>query len=608
MRVGGEGVPLETIGLEGDDPFARTSHVEDASWLAFADQTAFGENELAVVTLTAMSVLEQATRRLVQISGVIYALVIAVLGVIVVWMTKTLSDPLRHLADQAEKFGKGDYYTEIKVDTQDETGRLAAVINESRKNIGSKMVALGATKRALERQYQESEQLLGITSGLTAELDLDVLLAEIISVTTKILAAERGSLFMYDPDADELWSRVAGGQESHETIRFSASAGIAGACMTSGECINIPDAYEDSRFNQDVDKRTGFLTRTILCMPILSKTGKKIAVVQVLNKRVGTFTEQDEARLSAFSAQAAIALENAQLFETVDNMARSFERFVPVEFIKALGRESALEIEVGDGVSREITVFFSDIRGFTTLSEGMSAEQLLRFVNELFEYITPAIHNHGGFIDKLIGDAVMALFSVSADEAVRAAIGVRQGLLSFNRERRGNGASSVDIGIGLHTGELMLGTVGSVRRLDTTVIGDTVNLASRLEGVTKFYGVPIIISSATHERLKDPAAFRLRDIDMVRVKGKTEPVTLYESFDCDPPEVAHGKTENLDLFREAIEAYRAGQFADALEAFSSCARSCPQDMLTTLYVSRCEQHLGEAPDEEWTGITSLTEK
>ena len=248
LKAGGEEVSLETIELEGDEPSSRTSRIEDRLWLAFTDHTAFGENELVVVTLTAKDSLAEAARRLLEVRGVIYVLVIVVLGAIVVWVTKTLSDPLRRLTGQAENFGKGDYYTDIHVDARDETGRLAAVLNESRKNIGSKMVAIGAQKREIERQFRESQQLLGIASRLTAELDLDVLLAEIMKVTTTILKAERSTLFMYDSDTHELWSRVAGGQGPQETIRFPASDGVAGASITSGQCINIPDAYQDSRF------------------------------------------------------------------------------------------------------------------------------------------------------------------------------------------------------------------------------------------------------------------------------------------------------------------------------------------------------------------------
>ena len=170
----------------------------------------------------------------------------------------------------------------------------------------------------VEKARAEEAQLLEVTNAIASELHLDALLTKIISVTTSMLEADRSSLFLYDKKTNELWSRVAEGLQSKQ-IRIPSSAGIAGACFTSGETINIPDSYADPRFNPAVDKKTGYHTRTILCMPVVNKEGEKLGVVQVLNKKHGSFAPIDEKRLKAFTAQAAIALENAKLFEDVTN-------------------------------------------------------------------------------------------------------------------------------------------------------------------------------------------------------------------------------------------------------------------------------------------------
>ena len=178
----------------------------------------------------------------------------------------------------------------------------------------------------VERARREEAQLLEVTSVIASELQLDTLLAKVISATTEMLQADRSTLFMHDPASDELWSRVAEGLEVKE-IRFPAAAGIAGTCFSSGEVINIPDAYQDARFNPTVDKETGYRTRSVLCMPVANKEGRKLAVIQVLNKVGGPFGVVDERRLKAFSAQLAIALENAQLFEDVLN-ARNYNESI----------------------------------------------------------------------------------------------------------------------------------------------------------------------------------------------------------------------------------------------------------------------------------------
>jgi adenylate cyclase len=168
----------------------------------------------------------------------------------------------------------------------------------------------------LEQARREELELLAITEAISTELHLDTLLARIVAAATQLLDAERSTLFIYDPSTDELWSRVAEGSEQRQ-IRIPANAGIAGAAFASGEALNIPDAYTDPRFNREIDRRSGFRTRNLLNMPVIDRTGERLGVVQVLNKRGGQFTQVDIRRLRAFSADIAVALENARLFSDV---------------------------------------------------------------------------------------------------------------------------------------------------------------------------------------------------------------------------------------------------------------------------------------------------
>jgi len=171
----------------------------------------------------------------------------------------------------------------------------------------------------IEKAREEEAQLLEVTTALSRELHLRPLLVKIMTVVTTLLNADRSTLFLYDPGSDELWSHVALGMDA-KTIRIPAHAGIAGSVFKTGETINIPDAYQDSRFNKSVDKKTGYKTDSILCMPIINKSGTIIGVIQVLNKVGGPFISDDERRLDAFSAQASVAIENAKLFEDIIEM------------------------------------------------------------------------------------------------------------------------------------------------------------------------------------------------------------------------------------------------------------------------------------------------
>jgi class 3 adenylate cyclase len=210
----------------------------------------------------------------------------------------------------------------------------------------------------------------------------------------------------------------------------------------------------------------------------------------------------------------------------INETAESFSRFVPHEFLTFLGKTNIEDIRLGDQVHREMTILFSDIRSYTSLSEKMTPQQNIDFLNSYLMSVSPVIRKNGGFIDKYIGDAIMALFPGDPDDALEAAKGIHRQLEEFNAIRKLGGEEPIAVGVGIHTGNLMLGTIGEANRLDTTVISDAVNTASRLESLTKEHGVRVIISRETRERLKKD--YPLREIGSVRVKGKNEPVVIYE--------------------------------------------------------------------------------
>jgi len=216
-------------------------------------------------------------------------------------------------------------------------------------------------------------------------------------------------------------------------------------------------------------------------------------------------------------------------FHRLRGTLRSFERFVPRKFLGVIAPEGIEKIQVGNHATRTITILFSDIRGYTSISESSTAIEMFELLNEYLGEMGEAIDAHGGFIDKYIGDAIMALFDDEhADGALRASLAMRERLVAFNARRVAAGKMPIDIGIGLHRGEVVMGAVGFSARIDSTVIGDAVNLASRVEGLTKQYGVDILVTDAVKRALQEPGAFRLRMLDAAaKVKGKDEAVVLH---------------------------------------------------------------------------------
>lgn len=579
----------------------------------------------------------------------------------------------------------------------------------------------------VERQREEETILLEINSAVSSDLDIETLLDKVMQATTRLLDAERSTLFVYDTDSDELWSRVAQGVGSKE-IRFPAGAGIAGEAFRKRTVLNIPDAYADERFNQDIDRQTGFTTRSILCLPIMDKLGDPIAVMQVLNKRGGPFGGHDERRLQAFSAQIAIALENARLFRDVlslknynEGILRSLSsgvitldaacvlnkanaaalnilglemeevvgrtaegvfgewndwvvrslRFVaetggndyhadadlklgqcghrsvnltvaplfdiddsPMGYMlvfdditqdkrlrSTMARYLAKEVvdkvlESGDdpfhATAQEATVLFSDIRRFTAIAESIGANETVQMLNDYFSDMVEVVLRHGGLLDKYIGDAIMAVFGApivgpqDADDGVTVAIEMIRQLARFNERRLARGLQPIDIGIGVATGEVVAGSIGSEKRLDYTVIGDSVNLAARLESANKFYGTSVLIAGTTVEHMRTPRP--MRELDLLRVKGKQKPVAIFEPLECYGAGDQERLAAMLPIFSEGIQGYRARRWKEACTAFTEVLGGIPGDPLSQLYLHRCQYYESTPPPDDWDGVWSLTEK
>ena len=277
----------------------------------------------------------------------------------------------------------------------------------------------------------------------------------------------------------------------------------------------------------------------------------------------------------------------------------AYERFVPKQFLRFLNKASITDVKLGDQVQREMTVLFADIRAFTTLSEGMSPQENFNFINEYLSIVTPEIHSHKGFIDKYIGDAVMALFPESPDDAVLSAIAMQKKVALYNEKREQRGEVPIKIGIGLHTGSLMLGTIGGAQRMEGTVIADAVNLASRLEGLTKQYGAAIAISEKVLFQLDEMEQYGYRFLDRVKVKGKKEAVAVFEIYDSDPLLQQQFKTSTKSNFEKAIVLYYQQKFDLAQQFFQAILQLNPQDVAAQLYWTRCEKHQKNGLLEEW---------
>jgi adenylate cyclase len=554
------------------------------------------------------------------------------------------------------------------------------------------------------------------------------MLMRVVQEITGMLTSERATIFMHDQSTGTLFSRVSAGGEINE-IRFPSHLGIAGEVFTSGESMNIPHAYADLRFNPSFDKQTGFFTRSILCVPIVNNDNETIGVTQVLNKKGGVFSDEDEQRLKAFTAQISISLQNSKLFDDVqrvknynESMLQSMSNgvltmdpkgvvvtcntaalkiweagesdfvgknmqdlvgddgqwvleqlekvkdqnspqliadtafallgtnktvnltlmpLVAAEEDKELGSMIMFEDissekrmkstmsrymdpviasqmmdgdahEVLGGVSAEATVMFTDVRGFTSITEEYGAQGTVSFLNDYFSLMVDCITKEGGMLDKFIGDAIMACFGLpiphedDPDRAMRASIGMIKTLWEWNQARLDKGLKVVDMGIGLNTDMVVSGNIGSPKRMDYTLIGDGVNLAARLESACKSYAARILVSDSTVQQLK--GTYRMRAADLVVVKGKTQPVKIYEVLDYHDQVSFPNLMDVVNLFNDGVEAYQAANWNKAIERFNHCLKLNPTDQLSQIYVDRCEFLKSNPPEKEWDGVWVMTSK
>ena len=314
--------------------------------------------------------------------------------------------------------------------------------------------------------------------------------------------------------------------------------------------------------------------------------------------------KNEELRAYSEGLEAKVKERTAEL-ASLNNV---YERFVPREFIDLLQKNSILEINLGDQVSRKMTVMFADIRGWTTLLEKMTPEEAFSFINAYLRRVNPVIKGCNGFIDQYYGDGVMALFPGTPDDAVRAAVRMQEAVAGYNREREKAGFGPIGIGIGLHRADLMLGVIGSEDRMQGAVVADAVNLAARIEGLNKMYGSYVSLSDETLSEMKESDRYRHSFMDKVRVKGREDAVTVYEVFEGDPAGLAELKEQTKPAFESGIQLYYGKKFSEASVHFNQVLEENPEDLAARIYLKRCANYMVNGVPPDWTGVETLLEK
>ncbi len=316
----------------------------------------------------------------------------------------------------------------------------------------------------------------------------------------------------------------------------------------------------------------------------------RIVSLEVSTTPIRDETGQISQAIAAFqdiSDRKKAEAEREQYTQELYQLNEAFSQFVPRQFLHSLARKNIAEIQRGECVKKQMSILFADIRSFTTLSEQMTPEDTFKFINGYLRRMEPAIIENGGFIDKYIGDAIMALFEGGADLAVQAGVTMLKTLAEYNLTRQQADRQPIEIGIGINTGNLMLGTVGGNSRIDTTVIGDAVNLSARLQELTKVYQTPLLISHNTFACLEETMNYALRVIAQEQVRGKAQNVSVFEVFETDPAAQKQAKLETRPIFEAALIYYHTGAMEKAKSLFNQCLQKNPSDRVSQIYLQRC---------------------
>jgi hemerythrin-like metal-binding protein len=295
-------------------------------------------------------------------------------------------------------------------------------------------------------------------------------------------------------------------------------------------------------------------------------------------------------------------IRQKQSAEYIKKQNVSFARFVPASFLRLLNKKDIIEIELGDQREQEMTVLVSNIYGFTTLSETMTAGETIDFINAYLKQVEPIIRNHHGFVSNYMAEKFVALFS-NPDEAINAANAMLKQLGDYNQVRDKQNLPPILIHLGIDTGHLVLGTIGGTQRMESSVIGNTVNLAFSLESMNNIYGTTLLISEHTYTRLKAPSQSAIRFIERIKSEGLSIPLSVYDVFHKEAPDIYAQKLAAIQQFEEAVSYYQFQQIDQAVNLFEQILKQTPDDKAAQVYLQRCYKQLSKGHHD---GLSELT--
>jgi predicted ATPase/class 3 adenylate cyclase len=476
---------------------------------------------------------------------------------------------------------------------------------------------------AVEPELLDLASVMKASQAISGELLLEQLWATTMRIMLENAGGQRGAFVvrrdghlliegLCEVGADAPNGALAADATAPRSLALDAAASalpvtIVYQVLNTQAPLVLADARRSEHAARDAYLRAN-APQSLLCLPLV-RQGKFEGAIYMENRAAsGVFTAARIEVIKLLAAQMSVSIENAQLYEAQQRLIAAQRRFVPREFLESLDQPDIARVDPGEHIAKTMSVLFSDLRGFTPVAERLPARDVIGLLNGYFGAMGPAITAAGGFIDSFAGDEIKALFDTGADAAVAGGIAMWRALDAFNERSRALGQPELNMGVGVNTGPVVLGTVSAGERMQCSVIGDTVNLASRIEALTKLYKARLLIGEGTFRALAAPDRFTLRQVDRVAVKGKDVAIALHEVIDADPPGRQAAKLATRERLGQAMQHYVGRDFATAQRAFERLCAEDPDDAVPPLYVERCSRYASLSLPPDWLGVERLTQK
>ncbi len=470
-----------------------------------------------------------------------------------------------------------------------------------KKRIGNEVLGL----------YREINMIYDFSEMLAEKIDVPSIAEMTLGEASQIIASTHGLFLIHESETDRVVKLSSFGEDPDREENIIRQNEVLKELIHRGTSSIVP--HERIAANPALSH-----LKAMMYAPLKVKN-KTMGLVILGHSEEREFTAGELKLLTTISLQAAVAIESAQLYQkglkeaqereqAIKSIHEVSQKFVPTEFIRSLGKDRLTEVSLGDLAEKEVSVLFVDIRGFTALSEKLSPRDNFLFINSFNKQMGPIIRENKGFIMQYLGDGFMALFPGGSQHALRASVQMHVALEEYNRERIEKGRSPVKIGIGMQNGDLIMGITGDVERLDAAIISDTVNTASRIEGLSKHFGTSILITGGCRENLSHPEEFDFRYLGPVQVIGKQKPIDLYECINGDSPALLDHKLRTLDTFDKGMDLYFKKEFAMAAVTFQQIFKKNREDLTAKLFLNRAAHLITQEIEDDWKGVQSMTTK